>query len=558
LEECKRKVEGMGAMATPQRLSSIHKCTILLAVVIALSLANVCLGQTRAEDGDLETDVVCTILLRGRPGSTDQAPSVAEAKIDCTGPGTPITIDANPVLVDLLGETVPGANLVAGSPVESYLSFKSQPSLTIRDSEIDDLVLAGFAPISIFNTTVQFLESEFDRNSATEAGVVNSAGSTLRFRNCTFRANTGVKFGVLAVTGGESLTIVNSLFLGNKGGADGAIGLKSGAVKVSHVANVTIDATEFRGNRGFGTGASAFLAFRGVNATLTGVDFHMNLASNGSAVVMKGGRLGVLGCVFATNGGGAGGSALQIEDNAAVSLLGCEFDENRGDTGALTLRNSSADVRASAFTHNRGDSLGGAASVLDGLAGSPVAFTDCVFENNSSPLGGAMAASATPEVLVDRCVFENNTATGIGGGLYQWNCNTTRVVGSTFRGNEARLAGGAVAQTSCASMSPDVESQKRLKLDCKAREGLACEEVELSGNQFVLNVANLRGGSVFQRGCAELDLVSNRYEYGDAEGGVMYQKKCVALREDNETYEAVGLGDGGELNTVVVRKKCPM
>eukprot|EP00803_Ostreobium_quekettii_P008364 evm.model.scf_1396EXC.1 EVM.evm.TU.scf_1396EXC.1 scf_1396EXC:14078-15745(+) len=530
----------------------------LVAAFLLTLLAKAAVGQGTADAEDFETDITCSILLRGEVGSADQVPTVTDAGIECTGPGTPVTINANPVVVDLLGETVPGASLVAGSPQDAYLTFDSLPPITIRDSEIDDLVGTGQAPVRIESTTMQFLESEFDRNSMADAGVVHASDSTLRFRNCTFRANSGARAGAVVAAGGD-VTILNSLFLGNTGTGEGA-GPASGAVMASRMATVLIDQSVFRGNQALQPGASAFMATEDVSANISHVDFNMNSALNGSAIVMDGGRIGIFGSVFETNGGGAGGAGVLLERGAAGSILGSEFNENIGDDGALTVRDSAVDVQACFFNLNHGRKFGGAVSIFGGAPGSTQSFTNCIFENNSAPVGAAIAMSITPETRLEECVFLANRAGMLGGALYQWNCDGTEVVGCRFQANSARLAGGAISQTACSGESPEAMSEDRLQLECMAEDGLACTDVRIVRSDFVHNVAHLRGGEVFHKGCKNVELSGNRYQYSQffaTEGRVMFQEACETLTEEDETYEAVELDLEKPLNTVVVRKECP-
>lgn len=82
-------------------------------------------------------------------------------------------------------------------------------------------------------------------------------------------------------------------------------------------------------------------------------------------------------------------------------------------------------------------------------------FADCVFTNNYGPDGGGMVVRESETVLVD-CVFQGNTAYGVGGGLVchgPWIAPArgtsdfqTTLTGCVFANNSA-VYGGAIATT---------------------------------------------------------------------------------------------------------------
>src|SRR5208283_3949214 len=102
---------------------------------------------------------------------------------------------------------------------------------------------------------------------------------------------------------------------------------------------------------------------------------------------------------------------------------------------------------------------GGGNIVLDG-GGSNQIFQvsngaldpkNLTLQNGSGVNGGAITASAT--VIATNCIFQNNTASGLGGAIYGSSGVTIEIHGSTFTSNKGTMGGGAIYGSGAISAS---------------------------------------------------------------------------------------------------------
>ncbi len=136
-----------------------------------------------------------------------------------------------------------------------------------------------------------------------------------------------------------------------------------------------------------------------------------------------------------------GGKALTLRSTggAAVTII------DRGGTGRVIHCTSGegADTILEGFTITGGDAAtetnnwGGGLLIL----GSEPTIQDCRFQNNMASNGGAIYTDSSPRIL--RCVFDQNTALAIGGGVScEGLSSTPDVRDCVFTGNSAVIGGG--------------------------------------------------------------------------------------------------------------------
>lgn len=244
-------------------------------------------------------------------------------------------------------------------------------------------------------------------------------------------------------------------------------------------------------------------------------------------------RVIVRDCVFRGNDTGLLLSALWSPPHA-ISIVGCDFD---GNTRPLYLRTcasvlvdscsfsnsthgpyswntgtsidlttqTGADVqiRRSSFTDNH--STGSAGAILFFACSGSILVDDCVFDDNSAEgAGGAILNRGyyfplDGSVSVEDCVFTGNSAGGTGGAI----CNGGRyfaVSGCSFLRNTAE-AGGAV-YTSDENHTGATSIVDCVFVDNEAAEGgavaAALEKTTISSCEFTGNSADM-GAAVFGR-----------------------------------------------------------
>ena len=177
----------------------------------------------------------------------------------------------------------------------------------------------------------------------------------------------------------DGLTFKNGAFTDN----GGSIYANAGETGECSIA---LTNCKFTGNRNVEgkTGASIYLL--NAAADIKGCYFANNYARNGSAINM-----------------GTGNGAVVIED--------CVFEQNEtaNTSGAVQNGGKVAEVKNCTFKKNKAGSWGGGAFHTGG-EGANTTFTNCVFEENTAPYGGAISVEAST-VTFNSCSFTKNTAT---------------------------------------------------------------------------------------------------------------------------------------------------
>jgi len=164
------------------------------------------------------------------------------------------------------------------------------------------------------------------------------------------------------------------------------------------------------------------------------------------------------------------GGAIQIHDSHPVFYNNI-FIGNRAQEGGAISTGGIADIsfNGGSFINNIAASHGGGIMVWEpenwsfnnvifsgneaawgaglGLSGGNVVVNDCLFENNTaSSIGGGIAADFC-ELHVSNTTFTNDSSYSLSGGIHNWYCETT-ISNSTFLNNYALLGGGVFADFS--------------------------------------------------------------------------------------------------------------
>ncbi|MDR2083843.1 MAG: T9SS type A sorting domain-containing protein [Bacteroidales bacterium] len=151
---------------------------------------------------------------------------------------------------------------------------------------------------------------------------------------------------------------------------------------------------------------------------------------------------------------------LSVNDNPTADssiFEHCTFEHsytylacgNEGNGGAVNIYNSSI-IRFSdcIFQNNCANFVGGAVA----LTNSDVVLERCIFQNNntsdiSESYGGAIATENSAFKMYN-CIFDGNTSSSVGGAIYCNECNDAAIVGCEFRNNTGS-SGGAAFITGC-------------------------------------------------------------------------------------------------------------
>lgn len=320
------------------------------------------------------------------------------------------------------------------------------------------------------------------------------AGSDPRVRITDAHAAPG---GQIRLLGGKACSPSGAIIDHSPGSRSWLAAVAGGRILlVNRASDVLIEDIEFRGSRGGAGTVHPALHILGEGPATTRVHLRRvvvtnNASGNSGTVIIGGARVDIEG-VRLTNNQSGNGSALQISDNAEVTITGLpsspEFATTLIDNNTATISGGAillsvpanaaigprlrllggdrADVPGVTFSRNAAGEKGGAIEV--GGRSDLEVFGHVRFEDNSAVDGGAIsinldAASATaPRVRVVpadngvRPVFASNVASRQGGAINcRLNDDTARnraaiAVGPTlFRQNEAALRGGALHADGC-------------------------------------------------------------------------------------------------------------
>ena len=164
------------------------------------------------------------------------------------------------------------------------------------------------------------------------------------------------------------------------------------------------------------------------------------------------------------------------------------------------------------FTNNIADEAGGA---VNWRRGAPN-ITDCLFEKNSAPKGGALYLNKSSEdSFISNCDFINNTA-DVGGAIYNNNSTDGIVSGCNFIENSALNGdGGAIYMYFAGTTSPYWSYKDGTAINCN----------------FIKNSAeNGNGGAIYWSLSEEGSISGCDFEENTAKnGGALYWEVMVVL-----------------------------
>ena len=296
------------------------------------------------------------------------------------------------------------------------------------------------------------------RVNAQGAAIFVAFKGNIEVNNCSFYDNTSLfdagerGGGAIYTKSLSALTVKNSYFENNISVREG------GAISVV-LSNITLLNNTFKSNRttrpaGSAGGAVFLDGARGDNGSVIIRDnlFENNSANNyNTATGGLGGALflfpyrnqsvEVTGCTFKTNSakdGGAfwhkGGAMNQQQANGATD----PFNEYTFTAGA---ENTTLILNNCIFDGNTSSYVGGGLWLADCIINE---IYNCTFKNNFSPGGGGIALSTNRPLTIRNCTFNNNTANIAGAINAGINAKLT-IQNCTFTANIANQYGGAIS-----------------------------------------------------------------------------------------------------------------
>ncbi|TET37617.1 MAG: PKD domain-containing protein [Planctomycetota bacterium] len=151
------------------------------------------------------------------------------------------------------------------------------------------------------------------------------------------------------------------------------------------------------------------------NTVVDGFTIINGYSATGSGIHCEGASPTISNCVFENNNASDTGGGIYCYNNANPSITDCLFDNNSAV-------------------------LGGGGICCDSTSG--IVVTDSTFRNNTAYSGGGICATYC-DTTVTACIFDNNMAEWVGGGMMGFGNSSHSIVDCTFTDNEADWGGGA-------------------------------------------------------------------------------------------------------------------
>ena len=200
----------------------------------------------------------------------------------------------------------------------------------------------------------------------------------------------------------------------------------------------------FENNRASAANANggALFAHGGARVLIQDCDFNLNSADKfGGAIYLKdiGTNSEISNCSFALHTASSGG-AVYVEDGAFCIIEDSEFSENlvSFDGGAVSITGSGSSFSYCCFKENNAGSFGGG---IDNQAGADTLLTQNLFANNASSFGGGGIYSLNSNPIIFKCTFANNIShEENGGAIHNDGTSFPSIEGTLFCGNIGNAA----------------------------------------------------------------------------------------------------------------------
>ncbi|MFC1573326.1 right-handed parallel beta-helix repeat-containing protein [Candidatus Eisenbacteria bacterium] len=317
-------------------------------------------------------------------------------------------------------------------------------------------------------------------------GIHCRMGSSPTFTRCRITDNSATYGGGLACTG-STPTLVDCDFTQNSAGpvADGA-GLYSYGG-----ARPTLSLCTFESNDGGG------LCCEGAGVELEDCDFITNTALHGAGILLDDPQdVIATDCEFRGNHASVSGGGIYLRNASTLTTLtGCTFvaDTSDGAGGGVW-----SDYSPVAFTDCTFDNCvcigdGGAVKVV---APAPASFLRCQFNANSAANGGGIVSYWSTEVTLNDCTFEGNDASTYGGAIRCYNTSLLSATDCDFLANTAMFGGGIAADSTTTSVDSCLFQDNSAETDGGAMLLEAGENDDVTQCLFWGNTSGILGGGV--------------------------------------------------------------
>ncbi|MGB2690935.1 MAG: choice-of-anchor Q domain-containing protein [Thermodesulfobacteriota bacterium] len=323
---------------------------------------------------------------------------------------------------------------------------------------------------------------------------------------------------------------------------------------------LSVDSCEFSNNQASGGGA-IFNSARGIITEIKDSNFIMNTAYTGGAIALE----GIIEDIIIRLA-----DEEMIQEPTLGKISGSTFDQNNADRqgGAIAATSGATiyEISSTSFTNNEAGENGGGAIYIDGeerdieqeAAGESRAsevlaetkyhlntLSDCEFNNNTAPAGGAILNISGKIAMIADCNFIGNNAIGIentkaigvetaadpepeptntaaGGAIANVGGLIVDMMRTTFSSNTSLGFGGALVNAAQRSNDAPKELTAQ-RLDPEEPDFQRALIINIQDCTFDENVARISGGAI-ANGSSSIEMVNTTFSENAADetGGAIY------------------------------------
>ena len=379
--------------------------------------------------------------------------------------------------------------------------------------------------------------SNFVRNYARFEGGAVYCADICDVSNSKFSSNSAADRGA-AISAKIIGTVSNSVFNSNKLDTSSilstlTINHDGGAIYMYEGWSPRIEGCEFIGNTVLGDGGAIYADSSTATLTVSNTRFAENVAVLDGGAIFSKGKINIYSSKFENNIAN-GENELERSYGGAVNTQGditvenSEFNSNQarrsGAKGGAIYADTDARVkiRDSWFKYNTAEDGG---AIYADIIKDEIYNTRFIQNKATDGDGGAIYAKSESYPKILSCTFEDNTATGVGGGIYTWRGSTqVQILDSKFYRNSAKEGGAAYLSKVTEVGSSIFEGNKATKGDGGALNIYDTCSPTIRNSIFRQNKATNHGGAIYIDAAGFPKIHSCTFEENTAsrDGGAIY------------------------------------
>jgi hypothetical protein len=451
---------------------------------------------------------------------------------------------------------------VRGDQNQAPLLWIDSSQIHVSQSNFTNTVSYFAGAIYCVDSDLQIYGTTFSQNEAPGGAAVGAHHCNLIIMQSIFQNNTVSHSGGAISVEFSTVSIYNSLFVGNSCGDETLPSSSYSGGAIHDVGSrMSFNKVQFISNIAYGTGGAISLTSE--NGLFENCEFLSNEALDGGALMLSDGSYQLLDCLVNGNKAnvlvtsGNGGGIYVSHSTIVVERLECTENQAIVSGGCFYLTtNFSLSCQDCQLLDNKAGTSVGSGGAISAIGRSPyqpslsLSGNSCNISSNSGASGGGIASSLT--ILTARnCLISSNTGVS-GGGIYLQSMHTVDLQQLQLVNNVASGPGGGIfsiatdllIKDSQVNLNQAMGSQSGGGLYLGSQSTLYLESVTLSGNsagtastllatdssRIYLNNSSVfdniarQSGTMYIRSFSQLSVTNSTFvdNIGGATAGVAY------------------------------------